>query len=131
MSRTYGFFAINAGLDEIAAYADGIGPWKPYIAPTTGTDANGDGKADDVTGDGKVDDRDRGLALPTSLVRRAHRRGLKVHPYTFRNEPRRLAADYAGDPAAEYKLFFALGVDGLFSDFPDTAVAARGAFFAR
>jgi glycerophosphoryl diester phosphodiesterase len=129
LSRTYGFFATNAGLDEIATYADGVGPWKPYIVPTTGTDTNGDGAADDVTGDGRVDERDRELAPPTSLVRRAHRRGLEVHTWTFRNEPGRLASDYAGDPAAEYKLFFALGIDGVFSDFPDTAVAARDAFF--
>jgi glycerophosphoryl diester phosphodiesterase len=129
-SRTYGYFATNAGLDEIARYADGVGPWKPYIVSTTGTDANGDGNADDVTGDGAVDERDRKLAPPTSLVRRAHRRGLEVHTWTFRNEPRRLAADYEGDPLAEYELFFALGVDGVFSDFPDTAVEAREAFFA-
>ena len=121
-SRTYGYFATNAGLDEIAEYADGVGPWKPYIVPTTGSG--------DVTGDGLVDERDRKLAPPTSLVRRAHRRGLEVHTWTFRNEPRRLAADYGGDPAREYALFFALGVDGVFSDFPDTAVAAREAFFA-
>jgi glycerophosphoryl diester phosphodiesterase len=129
-SRTYGFFATNAGLDEIAEYADVISPWKPYIVPTTGTDANGDGTAEDVTGDGKVDERDRKLAPPTSLVRRAHRRGLDVHTWTFRNEAYRLASDYKGDPLAEYKLFFALGVDGVFSDFTDTAVAAREAFFA-
>ena len=81
------------------------------------------------TATGTVDERDRELAPPTSLVRRAHRRGLDVHTWTFRNEPRRLASDYAGDPEAEYKLFFALGVDGVFSDFTDTAVAAREAFF--
>jgi glycerophosphoryl diester phosphodiesterase len=129
-SRTYGFFATNAGLDEIAGYADVISPWKPYIVSSTGTDADGDGNADDVNHDGTVDERDRKLALPTSLVRRAHRRGLDVHTWTFRNEPRRLASDYHNDPAAEYKLFFALGVDGVFSDFTDTAVAAREAFFA-
>jgi glycerophosphoryl diester phosphodiesterase len=38
-----------------------------------------------------------------------------------------LAADYGGDAAAEYRQFAALGVDALFSDFPDTAVAARRA----
>jgi glycerophosphoryl diester phosphodiesterase len=130
MARTYGFFATNAGLDEIARYADIIAPWKPYIVPTTGTDLNGDGAFDDVTGDGKADERDRENALPTSLIRRAHKRGLKVHTWTFRNEAFRLASDYDGDPKAEYKLFFALGIDGLFSDFTDTAVAAREEFFA-
>ena len=129
-ARTFGYFATNAGLDEIARYADGIGPWKPYIISSTATDANRDGNPDDVSGDGKVDERDRELALPTSLVRRAHRRGLEVHTWTFRNEPRRLASDFGGDPLAEYELFFALGVDGVFSDFPDTAVAARAAFLA-
>jgi glycerophosphoryl diester phosphodiesterase len=46
---------------------------------------------------------------------------LKVHPWTFRNEPMHLLGDYAGDPLAEYRAFIELGVDGLFSDFPDTA----------
>jgi len=138
MSRTYGYFATNAGLDEIAEYADIVAPWKPYIVPTTGIDLNRDGNADDVNGDGAVDERDRQLGRPTSLIRRAHKRGLDVHTWTFRNEPRRLAADYfrwAGGNALEaakneYKLFFALGIDGLFSDFTDTAVAAREEFFA-
>jgi glycerophosphoryl diester phosphodiesterase len=144
LARTYGFFATNAGLDEIRQYADIVAPWKPYIVPTTGTDLNGDGTFDDVTGDGLADERDREIALPTSLIRRAHKRGLDVHTWTFRNEPRRLASDYfrwVGDDdfavdedqaaaKAEYKLFFALGIDGLFSDFPDTAVQAREEFLA-
>jgi glycerophosphoryl diester phosphodiesterase len=130
LARTYGYFATNAGLDEVARYADIIAPWKPYIVPTTGTDTNGDGAADDVTGDDKVDERDRENAIPTSLIRRAHKRGLDVHTWTFRNEPRRLAADYGGDPKAEYKLFYALGIDGVFSDFADTALEARDEFFA-
>ena len=41
------------------------------------------------------------------------------------NEAKRLASDFKGDPMAEYKLFFNLGVDGVFSDFTDTAKAAR------
>ena len=130
LARTYGFFATNAGLDEIAQYADIVAPWKPYIVPTIGTDTNGDGKADDVNGDGKVNETDRRVGLPTSLIRRAHKRGLDVHTWTFRNEPHRLAFDYQGDPKKEYKLFYALGIDGLFSDFPDTALAARDEFFA-
>jgi glycerophosphoryl diester phosphodiesterase len=137
-ARTYGYFATNAGLEEIAEYADIVAPWKLYIVPTTGTDANGDGEADDVNGDGTVDERDRQLGRPTSLIRRAHKRGLDVHTWTFRNEPRRLASDYfrwAGGNELEaakneYKLFYALGIDGLFSDFPDTALAAREEFLA-
>jgi glycerophosphoryl diester phosphodiesterase len=33
-----------------------------------------------------------------------------------------------GDAPAEYRLYFDLGVDGLFSDYPDTAVATRTAW---
>lgn len=32
---------------------------------------------------------------------------------------------YFGDPRAEYEQFCRLGLDGVFSEFPDTAVAAR------
>jgi glycerophosphoryl diester phosphodiesterase len=113
------------GLKEIKTYADGVGPWKPYILATKGVDANNDDKADDVNGDGKTDEQDRVLGQPTSVVKDAHAAGLFVHTWTFRNEPRRLASTFKGDPAAEYKAFYAAGVDGLFSDFPDTAVKAR------
>jgi glycerophosphoryl diester phosphodiesterase len=102
-----------------------IGPWKPYLIAGKLTDANNDGKPDDLNGDGAIDERDRTLLAPSSLVKDAHAAGLFVHAYTFRNEARRLASDYKGDPKAEYKRFFELGVDGLFSDFPDTAVSAR------
>lgn len=121
----YPYLTTPAGLAEVATYADGIGPWKPYLISSAGTDADGDGAADDVNGDGAVNDADRTLLPPSAVVADAHAAGLLVHPYTFRNEPRRLAADYAGNPAAEYLTFYELGVDGLFSDFPDTAYAAR------
>lgn len=114
-----------AGLAEVRSYADGIGPWKPYIVSSKGTDKNGDGKPDDINGDGLVNDADRTLLPPTTLVADAHKLGLLVHPYTFRNEQRRLAADYKGTPTSEYVKFYELGVDGLFSDFADTAFAAR------
>ncbi|MCY7319782.1 MAG: glycerophosphodiester phosphodiesterase, partial [Ramlibacter sp.] len=88
-------------------------------------DANNDGKPDDLNGDGLIDERDRVLLPPSDVVKNAHAAGLFVHAFTFRNEARRLASDYKGDPKAEYRKFFELGVDGLFSDFPDTAVSAR------
>ena len=45
--------------------------------------------------------------------------------YTFRDEPEFLAPDYRLDPIKEYLQFYMLGVDGVFSDFGDTAVRAR------
>ncbi len=117
-----------AGLTEVATYADGIGPWKYYLQPTAGVDGNGDGKGDDLNGDGSVNEADRNLIAPTAIIANAHARGLLVHPYTFRNEQSRLARDYKGNPVNEYVKFFELGVDGLFSDFPDTAVAARAMY---
>jgi glycerophosphoryl diester phosphodiesterase len=85
--------------------------------------------------------RDRsGRSLPaTDLVARAHAQGFVVHPWTMRPEnyflPAELrrgdanAPDYMrrhGDFDAELRAFYAAGVDGVFSDAPDAAVAARG-----
>lgn len=123
--RTYADLVTPAGLAEIATYADGVGPWKRYIVGARATDADGDGSADDVNGDGAVNDADRTALPPSDLVRDAHAEGLFVHTWTFRNEARYLAADYGDDPVHEYLQFYCLGVDGLFSDFPDTAVTSR------
>lgn len=123
--KTYGDMVSPTGLAEIKTYADMIGPWKPYLISSKTVDANNDGKPDDLNGDGKIDERDRVLLPATEVVKNAHAIGLQVVPFTFRNEPRRLASDYKGDPKAEYKKFYDLGVDGLFTDFVDTAVAAR------
>jgi glycerophosphoryl diester phosphodiesterase len=123
--RTYNDLATDAGLAFIRTYADGIGPWKPFIQPYTFTDANNDGKADDINGDGAITSADYHELPATTLIPRAHAKGLFVHAYTFRNEAHRLLKDYGGDPKKEYTRFFDLGLDGVFSDFPGTAVAAR------
>ena len=78
--------------------------------------------------DGKINDADATSMAPTSLVADAHKAGLFVHPFTFRNESRRLASDYKGDGTNEYLAFYRLGVDGVFTDFTDTALAARNAW---
>jgi glycerophosphoryl diester phosphodiesterase len=124
--RTFKDLVTAEGLKEIRTYADGVGPWKPYIL--AGKQVIGeDGKPKDLNGDGKIDEQDRVLITPTNVVKDAHAAGLFVHTWTFRSEPKRLASDFKGDPAAEYKAFLALGIDGLFSDFPGTAVKARDA----
>lgn len=125
--RNFGAMITPAGLAEIKTYADGIGPWKRYIVSLKGT-IGADGKVADVNGDGRVNEADATTTAPSSLITDAHRTGLVVHAYTFRNEKRRLALDYKGDPKAEYKQFYALGLDGLFTDFADTALAARAEF---
>ena len=128
LARTFAFLTTDAGLDEVRRYADGIGPWKPYINSTEAADINGDGVTGDENGDGKVNEADRRLIAPTDLVQRAHARGLVVHPYTFRSEAKRLAFDYGDNPINEYLHFDGLGVDGVFSDFADDAFAARELF---
>ena len=90
--------ATTAGLRAIARYAQGVGVHKQLVIPS--------GRA------------------PTSVVADAHAMGLTVHVWTFRSDAPFLAAEYAGNPAAEYRRFLALGIDGVFSDFPDHAVAA-------
>ena len=59
------------------------------------------------------------------MIARAHKVGLLVHTWTFRNEQRRLVSDHAGNPVNEYLQFYRLGIDGVFSDFTDTAIVAR------
>ena len=123
-SRTFPDLMTPKGLAEIKTYADGIGPWKPYLASSAQV-LGPNGKPKDLNGDGKITDADRVLVPPTNIVKNAHAAGLFVHVYTFRNETPLLVLDYNGNPKAEYKRFFELGVDAVFSDFPDTAIAAR------
>ncbi len=125
--RNFDVMVTPAGLAEIKTYADGIGPWKRYIVSVKGT-VGADGKVMDLNGDGKINDADATTLAPTTLIADAHRAGLFVHAFTFRNENRRLAADYRGDPKQEYLQYYALGLDGLFTDFTDTALAARAEY---
>ncbi|MFF0229076.1 glycerophosphodiester phosphodiesterase [Micromonospora sp. NPDC005254] len=111
-TRSYQDLATAAGLKWIAGYADGIGANKNLIVPR---DAAGK------------------LLAPTNVVRDAHRERLLVHAWTFRAENQFLPVDFRigtdpnarGDITSEYELFLGLGLDGVFSDHPDTAVAAR------
>jgi len=100
-----------AGLKRIAEYADGIGPEKKLIVP--------------VGADGSI-------GAPTDLVQRAHAAGLQVHAWTIRVDKEFLPAGYRGRAETEYEQFRDLGVDGLFTDFPDVAAKAlRGQPSAR
>ena len=113
--RLFSDLLTDAGLDFVKTYADGIGPWKPYLVKTVddGVDRNGDGQL--TIGDRRVDGS-------TGVLERAHAKGLAVHTWTFRND----ASGYGfADPKAEMAYYMRLGLDGIFTDFPDTGVAAR------
>ncbi len=124
--RTFKDLVTKEGLTEIKTYADGVAPWKPYLLAGIQVDKDADGKPDDLNGDGKTDERDRVLGKATDVVKNAHELGLFVHTWTFRSEPKRLNSAFKDDPTAEYRAYFDLGVDGVFSDYPDHAVKARG-----
>ena len=114
-ARTFADLLTAAGLDFVNDYADGIGPWKPYLLTTVA-----DGI--DRTGDSIVNINDRRVDGSTGVIDMAHSLGLLVHTWTFRND----ASGYGfADPQAEMAYYFSLGVDGVFTDFPDTGVAAR------
>lgn len=120
--RTFAAMVTPAGLAEIRRYADGIGPWKLYIIPAEGRDASGAPvKSLHEARNGR----------PTPLIEDAHRAGLFVHPYTFRDEPVHLTASYGDDPLNEYRAYFELGVDGVFTDFSTTAHRALEAWTSR
>lgn len=75
----------------------------------------------DRNGDGVVNINDRRVDGSTGVVEAAHARGLLVHTWTFRND----ASGYGfKDPQAEMLHYLKLGVDGVFTDFPATGVAA-------
>ena len=125
----FGDLLTPAGLAEVRTYADGVGPWKYYIQSTACKTVAPSGTAClDANGDGAVNEADRVVLPATDLIQRAHALGLIVHTWTFRNERSRQPLDDRSNPVNEYLRFFELGVDGLFSDFADTAVAARVMF---
>ncbi|MEU6456059.1 glycerophosphodiester phosphodiesterase [Streptomyces sp. NPDC047065] len=113
--RTTADLITPKGLKEIASYAQGIGPTLDLIIPK---------------------DSAGRLTEPTTLVRDAHRAGLILHPYTMRNENPFLPAEFrkGGDPDAygdafgAFRTYFATGIDGIFTDNPDTGVLAREDF---
>ena len=97
----------TAGLDQVSRYAAGVGPWIGHLLAGTEPD---------------------GRPRCTDLVDQAHQAGLRVHPYTLRRDL--LPPGFATfDSALEYLLD--LGIDGIFTDFPDLAVRGRDLWLAR
>ncbi|MFC8174793.1 glycerophosphodiester phosphodiesterase [Streptomyces sp. NPDC057325] len=109
--RTVADLITPEGLRWISSYAKGIGPTLDLVIPR---DASGR------------------LGTPTTLVRDAHAAGLVLHPYTHRNENAFLPAEFRrgtdpnayGDSFGALRKYLETGIDGIFSDNPDTALLA-------
>jgi glycerophosphoryl diester phosphodiesterase len=92
----YDFLKSEQGLAEVAETVDAVGPWLNQLY-----------SVDPISG----------KPISTGLTESAHQAGLMVHPFTFR----------ADDLPPGFRCFedmvhfFAddLGIDGLFTDFPD------------
>ncbi|MGC5010823.1 glycerophosphodiester phosphodiesterase [Streptosporangium sp. DT93] len=115
--RTYDSMLTPAGLREVAGYAAGIGVDTRRLVP--------------VGPDGR-------LLQPTTLVKDAHRAGLKVHTWTVRNENAQLPVDFrlgnpdspafpraTGNVMGWLEKLYGLGLDGVFADDPGMARAVR------
>ncbi|MFS8203636.1 glycerophosphodiester phosphodiesterase [Streptomyces sp. CWNU-52B] len=116
--RTVADLVAPAGLKWIASFAQGIGPTLDLII---------------------LKDAAGNLTTPTTLVRDAHAEGLVLHPYTMRNENPFLPANFRkgtdadayGDAFGAFATYFATGIDGVFTDNPDTGLLAREDFLKK
>lgn len=88
----------TVSLADLAVFADGVGPSKSLV----------------ITADGE----------DTGFVARAHELGLAVHPWTFRDD---VPVAETVTIEEELRRIYALGVDGVFTDFPATAIRVRDA----
>ncbi len=114
IARVGGLPYPNLDVAVIAEYADGVGPSKDLALTSSGA--------------------------RTGYIDEAHAEGLLVHVWTHRDDAPYLSAEVAipadvvkcasdaGRPVGavfEAATLFAAGADGIFSDFPDTAIAGR------
>ena len=98
----YDWMFVPGAMKKIAQYADGIGPWKPMLVR-----------------EGSTKDK----LIVTHISKEAQKEGLEVHPYTFRSDEGRIPS-YADDFEDLLRIFYCkVGVDGVFTDFPDKAVS--------
>jgi glycerophosphoryl diester phosphodiesterase len=111
---TYAQIVSADGLRKVARYADWVGPEKSQVMPRNAAGAT---------------------TRPSTLVRDAHRAGVRVVVYTVRDENQFLPTNFRvgggvdpnakGDVRGEVEQLLSAGVDGVFCDFPDSCVDAR------
>lgn len=97
----YDWMFKKGGMERIAEYADGIGPWKPMLVKSEST---------------------RNKLIITDMVKNAHANGMEVHPYTFRLDNGRIPPYAASFEDMLDIFYYTVDVDGVFTDYPDRAV---------
>ena len=106
----------QSGLQVLGEFVDGIGPSVDLLI--------------EATSDGKI--------APSQFLQTAKAEGLALHPWGINAEPSLLPSFIQPNPTAEawnsvdersainwYEMIFGLGVDGMFTDYPDLSVRAR------
>ena len=106
----------QSGLQALSQFADGIGPSVDLLI--------------DRAADGTIG--------PSTLLQNAKQEGLKLHPWGVNAEPSLLPTFIQSNPTVEawngvdersainwYQMVFELGVDGMFTDYPDLSIRAR------
>jgi glycerophosphoryl diester phosphodiesterase len=98
----FGFLQTEAGLREVARFAQGIGPWLPQV----------------------IDIKDDGSVAISPLTALAQSLGLFVHAYTLRAE--HLPPALGGMPEVVRVLAEDVRLNGVFTDQPDQVIRAAG-----
>ncbi|MDJ1182021.1 glycerophosphodiester phosphodiesterase family protein [Roseofilum casamattae] len=98
--RTYEQLLSPAQLPSMAEYASGVAIDKRYLWSPEGF----------------------------GLIDRLHQQEMTLSCWTFRKETHFVLPEFNGDLQEEYRGFMELGVDGIITDVPDTAVQARQLF---
>ena len=99
---SYDWIFEQGAMNVIAGYADAIGPWYPMLVDNNST-------ADNI------------IFLP--MLQQAKKAGLSIHPFTFRKDKGHVPA-YAESFEDFLDVFYRQAdVQGVFTDFPDLAVA--------
>jgi glycerophosphoryl diester phosphodiesterase len=96
----YDWMHTEAGLQKLATIAAGVGPSYAMLVSAAGSDKPA-------------------IAPFTGW---AHAAGLQIHPYTFRSDDGQLPAWVTRFDELLQFFLFDVGVDGVFTDFPDKAV---------
>jgi glycerophosphoryl diester phosphodiesterase len=95
----FNYIKTEKGMKEVSGYADGIGPWMNQLV-----------KGVDFSGNAQIMD----------FVKIARQNDLLIHSYTFRSD--RLPSYVSSFDELLDLFFIQIGVDGIFTDFPDKVV---------